>query len=347
MIKNRLIRLLVSFILMFAFWLALYLLGEKFNRASEIISFGCIVSILGFIFQILCDVLNFEILNKGVFLLIKRIIFGVLCVLAIILSFSMTIFELKYLSDDINKFGLMLCLMNVISTSTLTFVYLIATSRDVDERLTHFFTPCAFIISFIVSLIFVLILKDPYKIYVFANWYNGIASFLLIGYRVEMGGFCEDFGDGAGYWPTSSLHGNSSYSNSSYSSSSNTDSSDEDNRGVDSGGIFFDSEFECAMYKACRNVSWGDRLSGHYDVRFNVIPHAYTSSCTFEFNVKVTKYDKYNNWDASNIQSKIGDERNKILNNARSEVKKLQAKYKNYDNVNISVQVNIDENYDY
>ena len=60
-----------------------------------------------------------------------------------------------------------------------------------------------------------------------------------------------------------------------------------------------------------------------------------------------TKYDKYDNWDASSIHSKIESERNKILNNARAEVKKLQAKYKNYDNVGISVQVNIDENYDY
>ena len=239
MIENRLIRLLISFVLMFVFCVALNFLAEKFNVASHIITFGCIVSILGFIFQILCDVLNFEILNEGIFLLIKRIIFGVLCALAIVLSFSITFYDLEYLSNDTNKFGLMLCLMNVISASTLTFVYLIATSRDVDERLTHFFTPCAFIISFIVSLIFVLILNDTQKIYVFANWYNGIASFLLIGYRVKMGGFCEDLGDGVGYYPTSSSHGNSSYSNSSYSSSSKTDSSNEDSRGVDSGGIFF------------------------------------------------------------------------------------------------------------
>ena len=66
----------------------------------------------------------------------------------------------------------------------------------------------------------------------------------------------------------------------------------------------------------------------------------------FEFNLKLTKYDNYNNSDASSIKSKIESERNKILNNARAEVKKLQAKYKNYDNVNISVQVNIDEAWD-
>ncbi len=346
MIGNRLIRLLVSFILMFVFLLALGLLAEKFNVASVIITFGGIVSILGFILQILCDVLNFEILNEGLFLLIKRIIFGVLCVLAIILSFSVAITDLEYLSYDTNKFCLMLCLMNVISASTLTFVYLIATSRDVDVRLTHFFTPCAFIISFIVSLIFVLILKDAQKIYVFANWYNGIASFLLIGYRVKMGGFCEDFGNGVGYYHTSSSYSSSSHSNSSSSGSSYTNSADEDSRGVDTEGLIFGSDFESAMYKACRNVSWGDRYSGHYDVTFNVTPHVYTSSCTFEFNVKVTKYDKYDNWDASSIHSKIENERNKILNTARTEVKKLQAKYKNYDNVDISVQVNIDEDYD-
>ena len=105
-------------------------------------------------------------------------------------------------------------------------------------------------------------------------------------------------------------------------------------------------EFESAMYKACSNVSWGASSSGHYYVTFNVVPHVYISRCTFEFNVKLTKYDNYNNSDASSIKSKIESERNKILNNARAEVKKLQAKYKNYDNVNISVQVNIDEAWD-
>ena len=345
MIENRLIRLLVSFILMIVFLVALNSLAGKFNVANDTIMVGCCVSIFGFIFQILCDVLNFEILNEGFFLLIKRIIFGVLCVVAILISFAEASYNLKYLSNDTNKFGVMLCLMSVISASTLTFVYLIATSKDIDERLTHFFTPCAFIISFIVSLIFVLILKDIHKIYVFSNWYNGIASFLLIGYRVQMGGFCEDFGDGVGYYPTGSSYSNSSNSGSSYSGSSNTNSSDEDSREVDSGGMFFDSDFDHAMYSACRNVSWGASSSGHYYVTFNVVPHVYISSCTFEFNVKLTKYDNYNNSDASSIKSKIESERNKILNNARAEVKKLQAKYKNYDNVDISVQVNIDEDY--
>lgn len=346
MIENRLIRLLISFILMIVFCFAIDSIAIKLNVSNDTILIGCSVSILGFIFQILCDVLNFEILNEGFFLLIKRIIFGVLCVLAIILSFTEASYTLKYLSYDTSKFGLMLCLMSVISASTLTFVYLIATTKDIDERLTHFFTPCAFIISFIVSLIFVLILKDIHKIYVFSNWYNGIASFLLVGYRVQIGGFCEDFGDGVGYYPSGSSYSNSSYSGSSYSGSSSTYSSDEDNRGDDSGGIFSLSEFESAMYGACRSVSWGDSMSGHYYVTFNVYPHVYISSCSFEFNVKVTKYDKYDRWDSSHIQSKIKDEQNKILNNARAEVKKLQAKYKNYDDVDISVQVNIDEAWD-
>ncbi len=345
MIENRLIRLLISFILMIVFCVAIDSIAKKLNVSNDTITIGCLVCVLGVIFQILCDVLNFEILNEGFFLLIKRIIFGVFSVLAILLSFTLASYNLKYLSNDTNKFGLMLCLMSVISASTLTFVYLIATTKDIDERLTHFFTPCAFIISFIVSLIFVLILKDIHKIYVFSNWYNGILSFLLVGYRVQMGGFCEDFGDGVGYYPSGSSYSNSSYSGSSYSGSSHTNSSDEDSRGVDSGSMISLSDFESAMYKACRNVSWGDSFSGHYHVTFNVTPHVYISSCTFEFNVKVTKYDKYDRWDASSIKSKIEDERNKILNTARTEVKKLQAKYKNYDNVDISVQVNIDEDY--
>lgn len=342
MIENRLIRLIVSFILMVVFCISINSIAEKLSVQSDVILVGCIVSILGFIFQILCDVLNFEILNEGFFLLIKRIIFGVLCVLAILLSFSVASLNLKYLSSDTNKFGLMLCLMSIISAPTLTFVYLITTSRGVDERFTHFFTPCAFIISFIVSLIFVLVLKEIHKIYVFSNWYNGIASFLLVGYSSQIGGFCEDFGDGVGYFPSGASYINSSHGGSSYSGSSNTNSSNEDTREVDSEGLIFSSDFESAMYNASR-VSWGDSFSGHYYVTFNVSPKVYISSCTFEFNVKITKYDKYDQSDARNIKNKIESEQNKILNNAKTEVKKLQAKYKNYDNVDIRVEVNIDE----
>ncbi len=331
MIENRLIRFVVSLVTSIIFCVVLNSIADKVglsdvNNAVTIASFA---AFSGLIFQLLCDVLNFEILNEGFFLLVKRIIFVVLSILFISLSFAYAE-KIKYLSSDTNKFGLMLCLMAFISASTLTAVYLITTSKDVDSKLTHFFTPLAFILSFVVSLIFVLILKEPRKIYIFSNWYNGILSFLLIGYRTQIGGFCEEFGDGSGFSfggsasSGSSVSSNSSNYSSSYSGSSYSNTS-EDSRDVDLG-----SAFESAMYSACRDIPWG-LTTAHGWAEINVTPHVYIASCTFDVDVYVSYKQGFDNYDKNKIASAVEDVRNRVFNNAKAEVKKLQQKYKNYD----------------
>ncbi len=338
MIENRLIRFLVSLVTSIIFCIVLNSIADKvgLSDATNAVTIACVVAFSGLIYQLLCDVLNFEMLNEGFFLLVKRIIFVVLSILFIILSFAYAE-KIKYLNSDTNKFGLMLCLMAFISASTLTAVYLITTSKDVDSELTHFFTPLAFIISFVVSLIFVLILKEPRKIYIFSNWYNGILSVLLIGYRTQIGGFCEEFGDGSGFsfgGSSSSSHSSSSNSSnysSSYSGSSYSKTSD-DSRDFDTG-----SAFESAMYSACRNIGWGLETA-HGRAEIKITPHVYIGACTFDVDVYVSYKQGFDNYDKNKIASAVEDVRKRVFNNAKAEVKKLQQKYKNFDNgCNISV----------
>lgn len=340
MIENRLIRFVLSLVTFIIFCVVLNSIADKveLSSANNVVTITCVVAFLGLTYQLLCDVLNFEILNEGFFLLLKRIIFAVLSILLISLSFAYAD-DIKYLSSDTNKFGLMLCLMGFISASTLTAVYLIITSKDVDCELTHFFTPLAFVISFVVSLIFVLILKEPKKIYVFSNWYNGILSFLLVGYRTQIGGFCEDFGDGSGFsFGGSSSSGfnpstNSSNNSSTYSGSSYSNTSD-DSRDVDYG-----SAFESAMYSACRDLPWGLNTANAY-AEIKVTPHVYIGRCTFDVDVYVSCKQGFNKYDTNKIASVVEDVRKRVFNNANAEVRKLQQKYKNYDNgCNITVSL--------